>query len=148
MQTTVREISPPEADQQRAAGATLIDVREQVEWDAGHIAGALFIPRGVLGQEIEAAVPDHDTPIVVYCRSGARSALGTQLLQQLGYTDVVNMAGGILTSPPRASARSASSTSMSSRPATSSARSSIRPPGSARRRSNPPGCRSRPSTPT
>ena len=92
----IREISPPEADRRRAAGATLIDVREQVEWDAGHIAGSLFIPRGVLGARIEAAVPDKDTEIVLYCRSGARSGVGTAELQQLGYTNVVNMAGGIL----------------------------------------------------
>jgi molybdopterin/thiamine biosynthesis adenylyltransferase/rhodanese-related sulfurtransferase len=96
MQTAIREIHPPEAVRRQAAGATLIDVREQVEWDAGHIAGALFIPRAELGDRIAAAVPEKDTEIVVYCRSGARSALGTQLLQQLGYTDVVNMAGGIL----------------------------------------------------
>jgi sulfur-carrier protein adenylyltransferase/sulfurtransferase len=96
MQTAIREINPAEADEQRTAGTTLIDVREQVEWDAGHVAGALFIPRGVLAEQVEAAVPDKGTPIVVYCRSGARSALGTQLLQQLGYTEVVNMAGGIL----------------------------------------------------
>jgi molybdopterin/thiamine biosynthesis adenylyltransferase/rhodanese-related sulfurtransferase len=96
MQTAIREISPAEADERRAAGTTLIDVREQVEWDAGHIAGSVFIPRGVLAEQVEAAVPDKSAPIVVYCRSGARSALGTQLLQQLGYTDVVNMAGGIL----------------------------------------------------
>ena len=96
MQTAIREISPPEAQARHAAGATLIDVREQVEWDAGHVARALFIPRGQLEQQIEAAVPDKATEIVLYCRSGARSGLGTQQLQQLGYTDVTNMAGGIL----------------------------------------------------
>jgi molybdopterin/thiamine biosynthesis adenylyltransferase/rhodanese-related sulfurtransferase len=96
MQTAIREISPPEAVRRQSAGATVIDVREQVEWDAGHIAGALFIPRGQLAERIEAAVPDKATEIVLYCRSGARSGVGTQQLQQLGYTDVVNMAGGIL----------------------------------------------------
>jgi len=96
MQTTIREVSPPEAQRRHAAGATLIDVREQVEWDAGHIAGALFIPRGRLDQEIAAAVPDKGTEIVLYCRSGARSGVGTAQLQALGYTDVTNMAGGIL----------------------------------------------------
>jgi molybdopterin/thiamine biosynthesis adenylyltransferase/rhodanese-related sulfurtransferase len=96
MQTAIREISPPEAVRRQSAGATVIDVREQVEWDAGHIAGALFIPRGQLGEQIEAAVPDKNTELVLYCRSGARSGVGTQQLQQLGYTNVVNMAGGIL----------------------------------------------------
>jgi molybdopterin/thiamine biosynthesis adenylyltransferase/rhodanese-related sulfurtransferase len=96
MQTAIREINPPEAQRRHAAGATLIDVREQVEWDAGHIAGALFIPRGQLEHQIEAAVPDKATEVVLYCRSGARSGRGTEQLQQLGYTDVTNMAGGIL----------------------------------------------------
>ena len=96
MQTAIREISPPEAQQRHQAGATLIDVREQVEWDAGRIPGALFIPRGLLAEQIEAAVPDKSTEIVLYCRSGARSGVGTAQLQSLGYTDVVNMAGGIL----------------------------------------------------
>ncbi len=92
----IREISPPEADRRRAAGATLIDVREQVEWDAGHIAGSKFIPLGVVLDQITSAVPDRDEEIVVYCRSGARSGRATLGLQQLGYTNVVNMAGGIL----------------------------------------------------
>jgi sulfur-carrier protein adenylyltransferase/sulfurtransferase len=96
MPTAIREISPPEAHERHRAGATLIDVREQVEWDAGHIPGALFIPLGQLGDEIGAAVPDKDSEIIMQCRSGARSGRGTDLLQQLGYTNVVNMAGGIL----------------------------------------------------
>jgi molybdopterin/thiamine biosynthesis adenylyltransferase/rhodanese-related sulfurtransferase len=96
MPTAIREISPPEAHERQRAGATLIDVREQVEWDAGHIPGALFIPLGTLDQQIAAAVPDKDTEIIMQCRSGARSGRGTDLLQQLGYTNVVNMAGGIL----------------------------------------------------
>lgn len=96
MSTTIREISPPEALRRHAAGATLIDVREQHEWDAGHIAGATLIPLGQLQQQIAAAVPDKGTEIILQCRSGARSGTGTLQLQALGYTDVVNLAGGIL----------------------------------------------------
>ena len=96
MQTAIREIRPPEAKARHEAGATLIDVREQVEWDAGHIAGALFIPQGVLLEQIAAAVPDRDEEIVLYCRTGARSGRMTAFLQQTGYTNVVNMAGGIV----------------------------------------------------
>jgi molybdopterin/thiamine biosynthesis adenylyltransferase/rhodanese-related sulfurtransferase len=92
----VREIDVRAADQRRAGGATVIDVREQVEWDAGHIPDAVFIPLGQLGEEIGGAVPDKGTEIILQCRSGARSGRGTVLLQQLGYTNVVNMAGGIL----------------------------------------------------
>ena len=96
MQTAIREINPPEAHSRHQAGATLIDVREQVEWDAGHIPGAVFIPLGQLDQAIATAVPDKDTEIILQCRSGARSGRGTAQLQALGYTNVVNLAGGIL----------------------------------------------------
>src|SRR5436190_10301313 len=96
MQTAIPEISPAEAQARHRAGATLIDVREQVEWDAGHIAGALFIPLGQLDQEIATTVPDKDTEIILHCRSGARSGRGTAQLLNLGYTNVVNLAGGIL----------------------------------------------------
>src|SRR4026208_2382335 len=96
MQTAIREISPPEAEQRHAAGATLIDVREQVEWDAGHIPGAPLTPLGQLDQAIAAAVPDKDTEIILQCRSGARSGRGTAQLMALGYTNVVNLTGGIL----------------------------------------------------
>ena len=92
----IREISAVEASARRAAGATLIDVREQVEWDAGHIAGSAFIPLGGVLDQIEAAVPNKDEELVIYCRSGARSGRATAGLMQLGYTNVVNMAGGIL----------------------------------------------------
>ena len=88
MQIAIREITPPEAQQRHSAGATLIDVREQVEWDAGHIAGAQFIPQGILPDQIEAAVPDKGTEIVLYCRSGARSGRMTAALQGLGYAMV------------------------------------------------------------
>jgi molybdopterin/thiamine biosynthesis adenylyltransferase/rhodanese-related sulfurtransferase len=95
-QASIREVDAAAAAERRKAGATLLDVREQVEWDAGHVPGAVFIPRGVLEEQVEAAIPDRDTPIVVYCRSGARSAYATKTLEQMGYRDVVNMAGGIL----------------------------------------------------
>ncbi|MEO8272905.1 MAG: molybdopterin-synthase adenylyltransferase MoeB [Chloroflexota bacterium] len=96
MQQPVREVDARTAEQRHAAGATLIDVREQVEWDAGHIAGSTFIPLGVVLDQIESSVPEKDRELVIYCRSGARSARATAGLMQLGYTNVVNMAGGIL----------------------------------------------------
>ncbi|HJP90060.1 MAG TPA: molybdopterin-synthase adenylyltransferase MoeB [Candidatus Limnocylindrales bacterium] len=92
----IREISVNEVGARRAAGATLIDVREQVEWDAGHIPGAVFIPMGELLGRIGEAAPDKGAEIILQCRSGARSGRMTEALQQLGYTNVVNMAGGIL----------------------------------------------------
>jgi molybdopterin/thiamine biosynthesis adenylyltransferase/rhodanese-related sulfurtransferase len=77
-----------------AASPVLIDVREQDEWAQGHIPGATWIPRGFLESKIEDAVPVKTTPIVLYCAGGNRSAFAAKTLQQLGYTDVVSMAGG------------------------------------------------------
>jgi molybdopterin/thiamine biosynthesis adenylyltransferase/rhodanese-related sulfurtransferase len=71
-----------------------VDVRDREEWDEGHIPGALHVPRSFLESRIESAVPDRDQPIVVYCASGNRSAFATRTLEELGYTEVRNLAGG------------------------------------------------------
>ena len=73
---------------------TLIDVREDSEWQAGRVPGAIHISRGVLEFQIEAKVPQKDSKVVLYCRSGARSALAADSLQKLGYTKVYSLAGG------------------------------------------------------
>jgi molybdopterin/thiamine biosynthesis adenylyltransferase/rhodanese-related sulfurtransferase len=75
-------------------GSVFLDVRERDEWDEGHIPGAIHVPRGNLESRIENAVPDRGNRIVVYCASGARSAFATKTLEELGYVDVVNLAGG------------------------------------------------------
>jgi rhodanese-related sulfurtransferase len=72
----------------------LIDCREPNEWALGHIPGAVLIPRGLLEQNIERAAA-RDRKIILYCAAGNRSALGADTLQQMGYTDVASMAGGI-----------------------------------------------------
>jgi sulfur-carrier protein adenylyltransferase/sulfurtransferase len=74
--------------------AVFVDVREQNEWDEGHVPGALHVPRGNLESRIEQAVPDRDASIVVYCASGSRSAFAAKALEELGYEDVVSLAGG------------------------------------------------------
>ena len=71
-----------------------VDVRERDEYEQGFIPGAVHIPRGNLESRIERAVPDHGTPVVLYCASGNRSAYSAKTLAELGYTDVVSMAGG------------------------------------------------------
>ncbi|RDV39264.1 molybdopterin-synthase adenylyltransferase MoeB [Bradymonadaceae bacterium TMQ3] len=76
------------------APTVIIDVREREEFVDGHIEGAEFIPRGQLDLKIETAVPKRDTPIVLYCAGGNRSALAARSLEELGYTDVKSMAGG------------------------------------------------------
>src|SRR5437867_11423230 len=75
-------------------GFTLLDVREGDEWEQGHLDKAVFLPRGFLEQKADKMFPNKQQPIVVYCAGGARSALATKTLQDLGYTNVVSMAGG------------------------------------------------------
>src|SRR5690348_12051732 len=89
----IREISPAEAEA-KLDDATFLDVREQDEFDAGAIPGAVFIPRGHLESQVESKVPDKDAPVVVYCAAGNRSSFAAETLEQLGYTDVVSMSGG------------------------------------------------------
>jgi molybdopterin/thiamine biosynthesis adenylyltransferase/rhodanese-related sulfurtransferase len=72
----------------------IVDVREQDEWDEGHIPGALHIPRGYLESRVESTAPDRSRPLVVYCAAGNRSAFAAKSLEELGYEDVVSLAGG------------------------------------------------------
>jgi molybdopterin/thiamine biosynthesis adenylyltransferase/rhodanese-related sulfurtransferase len=91
----IREVSPAEADaRHRAAAAVLVDVREDAEWAAGHIPGAIHVPRGSVEQRIEAVVPDRSRPVVVYCAAGVRSLFAAQAMEAMGYADVTSMAGG------------------------------------------------------
>lgn len=91
---TVREVTVAEARERAAAGARLIDVREQSEWAAGHAAGAEYLGKGVIERDIEAKVPDKNAEIILYCGGGFRSVLAADALQQMGYTNVASMAGG------------------------------------------------------
>ena len=90
----IREVTTAEAEDQRASGSLILDVREADEFEQGMIPGAVFIPRGHLESQVENKIPDHDTPVVIYCAGGTRSAFAAKTLQELGYTDVVSMAGG------------------------------------------------------
>jgi molybdopterin/thiamine biosynthesis adenylyltransferase/rhodanese-related sulfurtransferase len=69
-------------------------VREDLEWDLGHIPGAVHVSRSHLEWDIETAVPDHASPVILYCAGGFRSLFAGQELARLGYTDVVSMSGG------------------------------------------------------
>jgi sulfur-carrier protein adenylyltransferase/sulfurtransferase len=77
-----------------AGGVVVLDVREPDEYDQGAIPGSLHIPRGHLEAQIEGRVPDKDTPVVVFCAGGVRSAFAARTLQELGYADVVSVDGG------------------------------------------------------
>ncbi len=76
------------------AGAAFLDVREADEYAQGAIPGAIHLPRGSLELQVESRLPDKDRPVVIYCAGGVRSALAAKALQDLGYVDVVSMAGG------------------------------------------------------
>ena len=75
-------------------GTAIIDCREADEYEQGAIRGARLIPRGLLESNITMQIPDRSTPIAIYCAAGARSALAAKALKDMGYTDVVSMAGG------------------------------------------------------
>jgi molybdopterin/thiamine biosynthesis adenylyltransferase/rhodanese-related sulfurtransferase len=91
----IREVTPAEADALRQrGGVALIDVREASEWDQGHVPGATHVSKSYLEQQIEAAVPSRDTPVVLYCAGGVRSLFAAQTLAQMGYTDLASMSGG------------------------------------------------------
>jgi rhodanese-related sulfurtransferase len=92
--TRIREITPAEALETHASGsATFLDVRDLQEVNLGRIPGAVHISRGNLENKVEAILP-RDTPIVCYCGGGSRSALATDTLRQMGYTNVSSLAGG------------------------------------------------------
>lgn len=94
-QSRVREVSVEEAQRKITAGkAKVIDVREDGEWDAGHVQGAEHIGKGVIERDIETRVPDKNTQLILYCGGGFRSALATDSLQKMGYANVWSMAGG------------------------------------------------------
>lgn len=100
----IRETGPHEYAA-HPGGCALIDVREPAEFDTGHIAGAVNIPRGVLEFQVDAhpavanvsdpALSHKERPVVVYCRTGGRAALAALSLQRMGFSDVRSIAGGI-----------------------------------------------------
>jgi sulfur-carrier protein adenylyltransferase/sulfurtransferase len=98
LQQTRSEISEIDATQARerieSGEPVVVDVREQDEWDEGHIAGAIHVPRGHLESRIERLAPDTSRPVVIYCSAGNRSAFAAKTLSELGYEDVVSLAGG------------------------------------------------------
>jgi rhodanese-related sulfurtransferase len=72
----------------------LVDVREESEWAAGHLPGAIHLGKGIIERDIEGRVPDTDTKMILYCGGGFRSALSADNLQKMGYTNVESMDGG------------------------------------------------------
>lgn len=91
----VREVNVDETRRKLGSGkAKLIDVREDNEWETGHARGAEHMGKGVIERDIEQRVPDKNAELILYCGGGFRSALATDNLQKMGYTNVWSMAGG------------------------------------------------------
>jgi rhodanese-related sulfurtransferase len=91
-QTTVADVA---ARVKRGDQLTLVDTREDDEWRAGHIPSSQHLGKGIIERDIETTIPDKDQEIILYCGGGYRSALAADALQQMGYTNVVSMDGGI-----------------------------------------------------
>lgn len=72
----------------------LVDIREDHEWNAGHVAGAVHLGKGVIERDIEKTAPEKDTKLVLYCGGGFRSALAADALQKMGYTQAISLDGG------------------------------------------------------
>jgi molybdopterin/thiamine biosynthesis adenylyltransferase/rhodanese-related sulfurtransferase len=90
---TFREVTAAEAVALAREGYRVIDVREQNEWDAGHVAGATLVPLRELPERIAEVAPDRATPLLLHCAVGARSGRAAAYLTQLGYRDVVSLKG-------------------------------------------------------
>jgi rhodanese-related sulfurtransferase len=94
--TRVKEEDYREIKKKMDAGEkmTIVDTREDNEWARGHIPNALHLGKGVIERDVEKAIPDKETTIVLYCGGGYRSALAADNLQRMGYRNVISMDGG------------------------------------------------------
>ena len=94
--TRVPEITVEQAMAMRESRPDVIfvDVREESEWSAGRIYGAIHLGKGVIERDIERVVSDVDTLLVLYCGGGYRSALAADTLHRMGYEHAVSMIGG------------------------------------------------------
>ena len=90
----ITEVDTATAEARIADGWVALDVREPDEYDEGALVGAVHIPRGHLEAQVEGKLLDKAKPVVVYCAGGVRSAFAAKTLTELGYTEVVSMAGG------------------------------------------------------
>jgi rhodanese-related sulfurtransferase len=95
--TRVRETNVDEvkARMDRGDKFVLVDVREESEFAKDHLPNAIHMGKGVIERDVEHKVPELNTPMVLYCGGGFRSALAADNLQKMGYTNVISMDGGI-----------------------------------------------------
>jgi rhodanese-related sulfurtransferase len=92
----VQETNVQEVQNWIKSGETfhLVDVREESEWQKGHLPQAEHLSKGIIERDIEKRIPNKDEKIVLYCGGGFRSALAADNLQKMGYTNVISMDGG------------------------------------------------------
>jgi sulfur-carrier protein adenylyltransferase/sulfurtransferase len=96
IKSRIEEVDPSAVREQLGNGAVVLDVREAEEWSTGHIPGAKHVPKSFLESRIEGAAPDRDQHVILYCQSGNRSAWAARtMIDDLGYTNVESMTGGI-----------------------------------------------------
>jgi rhodanese-related sulfurtransferase len=93
----IREVSVDDvkARLDRGEKFLLLDVREESEYAKDHLPGAIHLGKGIIERDIEERVPALDAPLILYCGGGYRSALAADNLQEMGYTSVLSMDGGI-----------------------------------------------------
>ncbi len=92
----IKETNVQEVKRRRDRGDEfyLVDVREESEWNKGHITNAIYIGKGVIERDIEKKIENRDSDIILYCGGGFRSALAADNLQKMGYSNVSSMDGG------------------------------------------------------
>jgi molybdopterin/thiamine biosynthesis adenylyltransferase/rhodanese-related sulfurtransferase len=96
VKSQIEEVDPAVVSEHLGNGAVVVDVREAEEFAVGHLPGAKHVPRSYLESRIEGVVSDRDARVILYCASGNRSAYGARTLaQDMGYTNVASMTGGI-----------------------------------------------------
>jgi len=95
--TRIREVTIDDVKSRLDRGDkfVLVDVREESEYAKDHLPGAIHLGKGIIERDIEDRVPELDTPVVLYCGGGYRSAMAADNLQKMGYTNVLSMDGGI-----------------------------------------------------
>ncbi|HVK59825.1 MAG TPA: rhodanese-like domain-containing protein [Candidatus Kapabacteria bacterium] len=92
----IKEVTIDQARERLKANskAVLVDVREDEEWKNGHAAEAIHLGKGILERDLEKAIPDPNTEIIMYCGGGFRSALTADAAQKMGYRNVTSLIGG------------------------------------------------------
>ena len=93
----IRETTVDEVKKRLDGGEslTIIDVREESEWDQGHVPGAIHLGKGIIERDIERMFPDPDAELILYCGGGFRSALAADNLTRMGYRNAISMDGGM-----------------------------------------------------